>query len=134
MAKGKAARARCARRTRWRSYASFAYVFSAVLPFWPVGVTRTYRMRPPARDGTSEDAAGLMAVAVPSVHTSARDAAKATGGADAACVTWDCIQFPVSLTVDHAHGRLLLSWGSRDHETLISWFELRWLLASLVRI
>lgn len=131
VAKGKAARARCAKRTRWRSYASFAYVFSASPPFGLTGVTRAFRIRPPARDGTSEEASGLMAVAVPSVHTAARDAAKAAGGADAACVTWDCIQFPVSLTVDHPHERVLVSWGNRDHETLISWFKLRWLLARL---
>ena len=131
VAKGKAARARCAKRTRWRSYASFAYVFSASPPFGLVGVTRAFRMRPPARDGTSEEAAGLMAVAVPSVHTAARDAAKAAGGADAACVTWDCIQFPVSLTVDHSNERVLVSWGNRDHETLVSWFQLRWLLSRL---
>ena len=44
-ARGAAARARCARRTRWRSYATFAYLFAASPPFGLAAVSPAFRLR-----------------------------------------------------------------------------------------
>ena len=43
---------------------------------------------------------------------------------EAGCVTWECIQFPVGLAVDGERRAALLSWGHRDHETLLSYLAL----------
>ena len=49
--KGPAARARCKRRHRWRSYAMFAYTFSTAPPFSLYATSREFRLRLP--DATS---------------------------------------------------------------------------------
>ena len=46
-AKGKAARARCMARHRWRAYAMFAYTFDARPPFQLRSVSREFRLRLP---------------------------------------------------------------------------------------
>ena len=145
-AKGKAARAKCMKRNRWRAYAMFAYTFSAVPNFGLRSVSREFRMRLPGQglDRLQQRADAPSRI---SGHASARpmlDVDEALlwppppvhalhsklRGVDGKP------QFPVGLSwANEATGSdplrrcVRLSWGHDDVETYVSMLPLRHLLA-----
>ena len=133
--KGKAARAKCMRKNRWRAYAMFAYTFSAMPPFGLRSVSREFRMRLP-RGGASD---GYVARPMLDIDAALlwppppmRAPHMKVRGLDGKA------QFPVGLSwrwpttrQKGAGGRcVLLSWGHDDTETFVSTLPVDTLLSA----